>query len=212
MKAGEDEEQKGLLGLLEGETELDNLTEFNTAHNKRISNLAIEESDMDIQGPTRRRRRSSHVSFSGDEEIINLEDVDSSAGCFRNLSQATVVPVKKNKNEGSGSLGLEDTVHRMQNLPISGGLDGDLPPTSHEVVTPHMAAQEGPPIQGALPHMVPNLAPEVDQTPTSAQPPITLNTTPASGTHAAEPLNEPCKKKYTKEVWPGKKPTPSLLI
>merc|ERR1739842_275066 len=33
----------GLLGLPETETELDNLTEFNTAHNRRISMLGISE-------------------------------------------------------------------------------------------------------------------------------------------------------------------------
>lgn len=47
-----------------------NLTEFNTAHNKRISTLTIEEGNLDIQRP-KRRRKSSRVSFSEDEEIIN---------------------------------------------------------------------------------------------------------------------------------------------
>ncbi|XP_036418504.1 protein phosphatase 1, regulatory subunit 8a isoform X1 [Colossoma macropomum] len=69
----EDEELKGLLGLPEEETELDNLTEFNTAHNKRISTLAIEEGNLDIQRP-KRKRRNSRVSFSEKEEIINPEE------------------------------------------------------------------------------------------------------------------------------------------
>ncbi|KAF7657010.1 hypothetical protein LDENG_00033210 [Lucifuga dentata] len=201
MKAREDEEQQGLLGLPEEESELDNLTEFNTDHNKRISALTVEDGDLDIQRPKRRRRRSSCVSFSEEEEVINPEDVDPSVGRFRGLIQKAVIPVKKEINEDSGS--LEETLHRIQNLPISGGLCGDRPPTSHEVMTHQTAAQGGATVQGDLPHLVPNLAPEVDLTPSSAQPLVTLNTTP-------EPLNEPQKKKYNKEVWPGKKPTPSL--
>lgn len=47
-----------------------NLTEFNTAHNKRISTLTIEEGNLNIQRPKRRRRRSC-VSFSDEEEVIN---------------------------------------------------------------------------------------------------------------------------------------------
>ncbi|XP_040144137.1 nuclear inhibitor of protein phosphatase 1 isoform X3 [Ictidomys tridecemlineatus] len=70
--SGEDDELKGLLGLPEEETELDNLTEFNTAHNKRISTLTIEEGNLDIQRP-KRKRKNSRVTFSEDDEIINPE-------------------------------------------------------------------------------------------------------------------------------------------
>ncbi|KAK1156734.1 protein phosphatase 1, regulatory subunit 8b, partial [Acipenser oxyrinchus oxyrinchus] len=131
-KTGEDEELKGLLGLPEEETELENLTEFNTAHNKRISTLTIEEGNLDIQRP-KRKRRSSRVIFSDEEEIINPEDVDPSVGRFRNMIQTAVVPIKKKKLEAHGTLGLEEAVaRRMQNFPFSTGLYGDLPPTSHE--------------------------------------------------------------------------------
>ncbi|XP_022073521.1 protein phosphatase 1, regulatory subunit 8a [Acanthochromis polyacanthus] len=212
LKAGEDEELKGLLGLPEEETELDNLTEFNTAHNKRLSTLTIEEGNLDIPRP-KRRRRSSHVSFSDEEEVINPEDIDPSVGRFRNMIQSAVVPIKKKKMEDHGSLGLEAAVRRMQSLPVSGGLYGDLPPTSHEGATHHHpVAQGAATVLGGLPLLLPNLAPEVDVTPTAAEPPVTLNGTPAPGPYAAEPLNEPCKKKYAKEAWPGKKPAPSLLI
>ncbi|KAL6053288.1 hypothetical protein STEG23_009383, partial [Scotinomys teguina] len=91
--SGEDDELKGLLGLPEEETELDNLTEFNTAHNKRISTLTIEEGNLDIQRP-KRKRKNSRVTFSEDDEIINPEDVDPSVGRFRNMVQTAVVPVK----------------------------------------------------------------------------------------------------------------------
>ncbi|XP_006748312.1 nuclear inhibitor of protein phosphatase 1 [Leptonychotes weddellii] len=73
---GEDDELKGLLGLPEEETELDNLTEFNTAHNKRISTLTIEEGNLDIQRP-KRKRKNSRVTFSEDDEIINPGEMSS---------------------------------------------------------------------------------------------------------------------------------------
>ncbi|XP_008293886.1 nuclear inhibitor of protein phosphatase 1 [Stegastes partitus] len=212
MKAGEEEELKGLLGLPQEETELDNLTEFNTAHNKRLSTLTIEEGNLDMPRP-KKRRRSSHVSFSDEEEVINPEDIDPSVGRFRNMIQTAVVPIKKKKMEDHGSLGLEAAVRRMQSLPVSGGLYGDLPPTSHEGATHHYSVAQGAAaVLGGLPLLLPNLAPEVDVTPTTAEPPVTLNSTSAPGPYTAEPLNEPRKKKYAKEAWPGKKPAPSLLI
>lgn len=47
-----------------------NLTEFNTAHNKRISLLTIEEGNLEIQRP-KRKRRNSRVTFSEEDSIIN---------------------------------------------------------------------------------------------------------------------------------------------
>ncbi|KAJ1188863.1 hypothetical protein NDU88_005620 [Pleurodeles waltl] len=204
----EDEELKSLLGLPEEETELDNLTEFNTAHNKRISTLTIEEGNLDIQRP-KRKRRNSRVTFNEDDEVINPEDVDPSVGRFRNMIQTAVVPVKKKRTDGPGSLSLDDSVgRRVQNFTYSGGLYGGLPPTHGEAgAQPHNV--HGTALIGGMPY--PNLAPEVDLTPVT---PVTvnLNPTPNPGVFNAEAVNEPKKKKYAKEAWPGKKPTPSLLI
>nr|XP_023659516.1 nuclear inhibitor of protein phosphatase 1-like isoform X5 [Paramormyrops kingsleyae]XP_023659517.1 nuclear inhibitor of protein phosphatase 1-like isoform X5 [Paramormyrops kingsleyae] len=211
-KAGEDEELRGLLGLPEEETELENLTEFNTAHNKRISTLTIEEGNLDLPRP-KRKRRSSRVTFSEEEEIINPEDVDPSVGRFRNMIQTAVVPLKRKRSDGRGGLGLEEAMaRRTYNFPLSGGLYGDLPPTSNETGHHLAAAQSGSTILGGLPLPFPNPAPEVDLAPAAAQPPVTLNPTPAPGPYVAELHNEPRKKKYAKEAWPGKKPAPSLLI
>ncbi|MEE6521762.1 hypothetical protein FKM82_020064, partial [Ascaphus truei] len=205
-KTGEDDELKGLLGLPEEETELDNLTEFNTAHNKRISTLTIEEGNLDIQRP-KRKRRNSRVNFSEDDEIINPEDVDPSVGRFRNMVQTAVVPVKKKKSEPPGSLSLDESVgRRMQNFPFAGGLYGGLPPT-HGDAGAQPASGHGTALMGGMPF--PNLAPEVDIAPA---PPTTTPITPAPTSYIAETVNEPKKKKYAKEAWPGKKPTPSLLI
>ncbi|KAI4889801.1 hypothetical protein NFI96_008087 [Prochilodus magdalenae] len=101
---------------------------------------------------------------------------------------------------------------RMQNFPLSSGLYGDLPPTSHEAGSQGIGSQGGSAMLGGLPLPFPNPAPEVDLSPTTVQPPAMLNPTPTPIPFTAEPLNEPRKKKYAKEAWPGKKPTPSLLI
>lgn len=68
-----------------------NLTEFNTAHNRRISMLGI--TDDDVHKATRKRKKKG-ITFNDDEEVINPEDVDPSVGRFRNLIQTTVVPSK----------------------------------------------------------------------------------------------------------------------
>ncbi|XP_067317367.1 nuclear inhibitor of protein phosphatase 1-like isoform X3 [Anolis sagrei] len=203
----EDDELKGLLGLPEEETELDNLTEFNTAHNKRISTLTIEEGNLDIQRP-KRKRKNSRVTFSDDDEIINPEDVDPSVGRFRNMVQTAVVPVKKKRLENAGSLSVDEAA--MQNFPYSRGLYGGLPPT-HSEAGSQSHGVHGTALIGGLPMPYPNLAPDVDLTPVAPST-VTMNPAPNPTVFNPEGVNEPKKKKYAKEAWPGKKPTPSLLI
>lgn len=75
---------------------------------------------------------------------------------------------------------------------------------------------------------LPNPAPEVEDVPQPAEAPASSSSTSASGHPApagtSKPLNvsavaemqsedpdEPKKKKYAKEAWPGRKPNPSLL-
>ncbi|KAH8290589.1 hypothetical protein KR054_004222, partial [Drosophila jambulina] len=85
-----------LLGLPESQTELDNLTEYNTAHNRRISMLGIDDdTNMRKQNALKQGRRSRNVTFNDEEIIINPEDVDPNVGRFRNLVQTTVVPAKR---------------------------------------------------------------------------------------------------------------------
>jgi len=86
-----EEAEGGLLGLPETETELDNLTEFNTAHNRRISMLGIPDEEI---RPTSRKRKKKSLTFSEEEEVINPEDVDPSVGRFRNMIHTTVIPTK----------------------------------------------------------------------------------------------------------------------
>ncbi|XP_016098270.1 protein phosphatase 1, regulatory subunit 8b [Sinocyclocheilus grahami] len=187
-----------------------NLTEFNTAHNKRISTLTIEEGNLDIQRP-KRKRRNSRVTFGEEDEIINPEDIDPSVGRFRNMVTTAVVPIKKKKMGGGNALGIEETMTRhIHMFPLHGGLYRDLPPASHE--TQSTGAPGGATILGGLPLPLPNPAPDVDLAQEAPPPPLVLNPTPLPGPYISDPLSEPRKKKYAKEAWPGKKPTPSLLI
>ena len=75
--------------LPEEEEELDNLTELNTARNKKITELKVE----DPIGPEKKNKRKS-VSFNNEEDVINPEDVDPSIGKFRNVCQVTIIPSK----------------------------------------------------------------------------------------------------------------------
>ena len=83
----------GLLGLPETENELDNLTEFNTAQNRRISMMGIPKEETFIK-----KRRKIHITFNDEEDVINPWDVDPSIGRFTNLVQSTVIP-KANKQQ-----------------------------------------------------------------------------------------------------------------
>ncbi|PIK34769.1 putative nuclear inhibitor of protein phosphatase 1 [Apostichopus japonicus] len=198
---GSDEEMTaGLLGLPEEETELNNLTEFNTAHNKRIGVASVEDTAITPEiARTKRKRKLSHVSFSDEDVVINPEDIDPTVGRFRNLVQTSVIPLKKKKSESPLSVDIKDGRNRFS-------LYDDLPleeKTSPTTPTSPSFSFIGSTILGLK--NAPNLAPDVGMDPVPTQPIV-----PANVTVTTEP--EPKKKKYMKEAWPGKKPTPSLLL
>ncbi|CAK9824769.1 Nuclear inhibitor of protein phosphatase 1 [Anthophora retusa] len=210
-KLSEDTDAGGLLGLPETETELDNLTEFNTAHNRRISMLGI--TDDEIHKPTRKRKKKG-ITFNDDEEVINPEDVDPSVGRFRNLVQTTVVPSKRMRMEG-GLISLSEDHNPLKHLQpttTAPQLYQDLPP---EQFTPSSLSLN--PFSSALSSLssrlgiaLPNPAPEVEMTPNQIQPeaPHVPEIPGPTDTRTMEPK----KKKYAKEAWPGKKPIPTLLV
>jgi nuclear inhibitor of protein phosphatase 1 len=86
-----------LLGLPELDTEVDDLTQYNMAHNRQISMVGISENEK----VRKRKYRPHSVSFSDSEEIINPEDVDPSVGKFRNMVQTTILPSKKRKTDNA---------------------------------------------------------------------------------------------------------------
>ena len=101
-------DSRDLLGLPETEMELDNLTEFNTAHNRRITMLGIAPDADKLKGKKRKIRVRNQsqfqiqevtlspfqITFNEDEEVINPEDIDPSVGRFRNMIETTIIPKK----------------------------------------------------------------------------------------------------------------------
>ncbi|XP_058808852.1 nuclear inhibitor of protein phosphatase 1 [Phymastichus coffea] len=212
-KTSEDQDASGLLGLPETETELDNLTEFNTAHNRRISMLGI--TDDEIHKPNRKRKKKG-ITFNDDEEVINPEDVDPSVGRFRNLIHTTVVPSKRMRMEG-GLISLSEDTHNplkhMQPTSTTSQLYHDLPPeqfsssvTQNSLFSPGLTS-----LTSRLGIALPNPAPEVEMTTNQMQAEVAEPAAETSNTVEGYML-EPKKKKYAKEAWPGKKPLPSLLV
>ena len=78
------------IDLPEEEDELDNLTEYNTARNKKITQITIDDQN---HKPIIGRKRKS-VKFNNEEDVINPEDVDDSIGKFRNSCEVTIIPTK----------------------------------------------------------------------------------------------------------------------
>ncbi|XP_008209183.1 nuclear inhibitor of protein phosphatase 1 isoform X2 [Nasonia vitripennis] len=211
-KCNEDQDAGGLLGLPETEIELDNLTEFNTAHNRRISMLGITEDE--IHKPTRKRKKKG-ITFNDDEEVINPEDVDPSVGRFRNLIQTTVVPSKRMRMEGgliSLSEETQNPIKHIQSTSTSSPLYHDLPPEQYSISTPQSNTFSVglTSLTSRLGIGLPNPAPEVEMIPNQMQ------TENLSSTEIPSSIEihsiEPKKKKYAKEAWPGKKVMPTLLV
>lgn len=83
-----------ILGLPETQSELDNLTEYNTAHNRRIAMITDTSSKK-----KNLKRKKKMVTFNEEEIIINPEDIDPSVGRFRNLVQSTVLPTSSKRQK-----------------------------------------------------------------------------------------------------------------
>ena len=74
---------------IENEKELNDLTEFNTAHNKRV--VIATAGDKTEQPKARRQSSSGRISFNEETDVINPEDVDPSIGRFRNMVSTSIV-------------------------------------------------------------------------------------------------------------------------
>ncbi|KAK3091286.1 hypothetical protein FSP39_018651 [Pinctada imbricata] len=201
-KRGE-ELEGGLLGLPETETELDNLTEFNTAHNRRH---IVIDTDVNSSNPLKRKNKNKHVNFEEDDEVINPEDIDPSVGRFRNMIQTTVIPTKRQKLDGGlipqGSM-TDNITKRLQSFSYAtANLYGDLPTSPTSPTSPTGGSTYS--IAAKMGLHVPNLAPDI--VPEEPVLPAPIHPTPTVVFPAEEVSKEPKKKKYAKEAWPGKKP------
>lgn len=209
---GGEELEGGLLGLPETETELDNLTEFNTAHNRRISMLGITDEEIKASN---RKRKSVAVRFQEEEEIINPEDVDPTVGKFRNLIQTAVIPNKKVKLDASNPFGsgLADSAHPANSQVYSSSYNNDYSRApADSSAHNHSMPLFSPSLSAKLGLHLPNPAPDVDLLPPVEMPAITTILPHPRAVSNANMPPEPKKKKYAKEAWPGKKPAPSLLV
>ena len=176
-----------------------NLTEYNTAQNRRISTLGIPEEEIKVS-----RKPKENVRFAEDEEVINPEDIDPSVGRFRNLVQTSVIPHKKIRIESSHSMIHYDKtaiVHNSRSDRIS---SSDL--SSHKSHSNPLFSSS---LSAKLGIHLPNPAPDVDLN----KPIEEVIEQPLIGPieQLESNANEPKKKKYAKEAWPGKKQT-SLLM
>ena len=128
------------------------------------------------------------------------------------MIESTVIPKKRARNElGMSSESAENhkKVHHPFTSPTKMGLYDDMPSMggpSSGLFASSLSSKLGLPL--------PNPAPDIDM----AAPvilPTTANPNSAAAMHLEaqfEDPDEPKKKKYAKEAWPGKKPVPSLLV
>ncbi|XP_039285240.1 nuclear inhibitor of protein phosphatase 1 [Nilaparvata lugens] len=212
-KNSKDTSEGILLGLPETETELDNLTEFNTAHNRRISMLGIDDNNETNKiGRQSGKRKNRYVTINEEEEIINPEDTDPSIGRFRNLVHTTVVPTKRVKMESVSSevkqikspLG-KSLAHSSANSLYSDLPGSDMHPTNGSLLFSSKLAS-------SLGLVLPNPAPDIEMTPTSVAPSQDMIVDSNVSSEKEIGTSEPKKKKYAKEAWPRKKPVPALLV
>lgn len=237
-KSAADSEQGGLLGLPETETELDNLTEFNTAHNRRISSMSMGIAPDEDGGNKfmAKKRRRTRITFNEDEDVINPEDVDPNVGRFRNLVETSIVPSKRSKMHlGLMGSGVDDHsalsstkrhTHQSLTPPTKGLYEAmyDVPGSTGPGGPTGYSGLFGYSLSSKLGLPLPNPAPAIDMAPepmplaaavmppppAAMGPPYAMDS--GGGLHGFEEPDEPKKKKYAKEAWPGKKPTPSLLV
>lgn len=190
----------GLLGLPETENELDNLTEFNTAQNRRISTMGIPKEETFVK-----KRRKIHITFNEEEDVINPEDVDPSIGRFRNMVQSTVIPkASKQQSQGFGlSQTSPDTSHRHQRVESRPEEDSH-PQSLYD--DEEEQGQFSTTLSSSLGLSLPNPAPEIDMGLKNNQGPLKRSIGEIVDTD--EP-SIPRKKKYAKEQWPGRKGGPA---
>lgn len=206
-----------LLGLPESETELDNLTEFNTAHNRRITMIGIPAEQP-------KKKRKILLTFDEDEQVINPEDVDPSVGRFRNMVESTVIPKKRPHSDKPGLLGTrEDDSSAAVAAAIARASAGLPSPAKKHAGHGHghgsLTSPEKSGLYDGLGSLgmsmpLPNPAPDLEMAPppVPAMAQFAPHHLPSDDTLDIEDPDEPKRKRYAKEAWPGKKPTPSLLV
>lgn len=167
--------------LPDSELELDNLTEYNTASNKRLSVMPLNEKSV------ARKRKHLSVSFKEEEDIINPEDIDPSVGKFRNLIQTSVIPNKapvvprKRRNDSDYHVLRPDHTDDSSHKPN---------PLLSDTLSTSLRIQ--------LPNPAPHVGHEEEED--ASSPTQHHDDEQDVGVSSGEK-----KKKYAKESWPGRK-------
>lgn len=184
-------------------------------------------SSMDKSGS--RKRSIKNVSFNEEEIVINPEDIDPSVGRFRNMIQSTVVPVKRAKMDPGSSGAVfsapptfnsslqSDLLLKQFNASLVPHLYHDLPPSgdAHK----QSPEQDGPTgtigskLGLLLPNPAPDVAPLYEDEDLSAVSSVRVSLPQSEDERIDDEVtgDQPKKKKYAKEAWPGRKPLLSGL-
>ncbi|XKL62414.1 hypothetical protein PGB90_002247 [Kerria lacca] len=197
---------------LENELALDNITEYNTAQNRRITLIGITDRSDFSRSDLKRKKHS--VTFNDEEEVINPEDIDPTIGRFRNLIHTTVIPAKRPRQY------IEDNDTYQQKVKENSS-KGHFPSNYHndlyyDIPGLHFNEDDSgvskiedgfssysSTIVAKLGLPLPNPAPDVDL--------IEKYEVIPENVPIPRVDMEPKKKKYAKEAWPGKKPSgPSI--
>lgn len=178
--------------VLPEDQELENLTEYNTALNRRIPAIPIS-----LEDARRKKRQRNNVAFLEEETIINPEDIDPTIGRFRNLVTTAIISTKRKSSEENTDTGTREGP--TQKKIVRPGRVDDYK-NSARFVTPMVSSLS----------IVMNAAPDLELYAKSLPEPTTGHVTPF--THVTHPLHDedddaPHKKKYAKESWPGRKPS-----
>ena len=159
--------------------------------------------------------------------MINPEDVDPTIGRFRNMIQTTVLPRKRpHPDQASSSAASaaaadsewasfkQETAHLLSKKSFTSpskataGLYDDVPGVGGGggLFATSLSSKLGIPL--------PNPAPDIDLSTERQEAALDQAFDPAAAAAeqaSIEDPNEPKKKKYAKEAWPGRKANPSLI-
>ncbi|OTF71846.1 hypothetical protein BLA29_007077 [Euroglyphus maynei] len=208
------------MSLPDCENEIDHLTEYNTAQNRRVSMLGVSETD-DMK-PAKAKKRKS-VQFCAEDDIINPEDIDPNVGRFRNLVQTSIIPsnsgVKRLKLDAHSSSSSSSLYSNLFKESLFHRINQSSSSTTASSANTLLKKNCSLGIQ------LPNPAPDIvfdnndDDNVNNIIGPIPLES--KSALIDSEPISlyddedfidndKEQKKKYAKEAWPGHEKTTSL--
>ncbi|KAM3720315.1 putative cytosolic 5'-nucleotidase [Dirofilaria immitis] len=191
------DDDEGNKDLLPEEHELENLTEYNTALNRRIPVIPIS-----LEDARRKKRPRGNVAFIEEETIINPEDIDPTVGRFRNLVATAIISTKRKPLDEGAEQRTKDGP--TQKKILRPGRVDDYKNTRY--VQPMISSLS----------IVMNAAPDLELYAKSLPEPTSGHVGPfVQGTHRIhddEDGDAPHKKKYAKESWPGRKSNQSRVL